>query len=117
MISSLLQWLFALIFISAGIMHFLRPEIFLKIMPLWVPRPRFMVYASGFFEILFGVLLLIPATSTLAAWGLILLLIAVFPANLHMALNSDQFSRIPTWLLYARLPLQFVLIGWAWLYT
>jgi uncharacterized membrane protein len=98
-------------------MHFLRPAIFLKIMPPWVPRPRFMVYASGFFEILFGVLLLIPASSTLAAWGLILLLIAVFPANLHMALNADQFSRIPKWLLYMRLPLQLVLIGWAWMYT
>lgn len=116
MISLLLKWLFALIFIFAGIMHFLRPAIFLKIMPPWIPQPRFMVYASGFFEVLFGVLLLIPATTTLAAWGIILLLIAIFPANIHMALNPAQFPIIPKWLLLARLPLQFVLIGWAWVY-
>ncbi len=113
----MVKTIFALAFIVIGITHFLKPKRFEKIMPPWIPYHRFMVLASGFFEVLFGTLLLVPSTSHHAAWGLILLLTAVFPANVYMAKNARKFPGIPKWLLWIRLPLQFVLIGWAWLYT
>lgn len=109
--------LFALLFIIAGVFHFLRPRLFGKIMPSWVPWHRFMVFFSGFLEILFGVMLLIPSVSAIGAWGLIAVLIGVFPANIHMAVNADKFPGIPAWLLWLRLPMQLVLIGWAWMYV
>ena len=108
---------FAFGFIITGVLHFLQPGVFLKIMPQWVPWHRFMIYFSGFLEVLFGVMLLIPGLSAAGAWGLILVLVGVFPANIHMALHAEQFPVIPVWLLWMRLPLQFVLIGWAWMYV
>ncbi|PWN05983.1 DoxX family protein [Rhodohalobacter mucosus] len=112
-----LKLTFSILFIAAGLFHFLRPQLFVKIMPPWVPWHRFMVFFSGFLEILFGVMLLVPSTSAIGAWGLIAVLIGVFPANIHMAVNSDQFPEIPAWLLWLRLPMQLVLIGWAWIYV
>ncbi|HKX28740.1 MAG TPA: DoxX family protein, partial [Blastocatellia bacterium] len=72
---------------------------------------------AGAFEILFGVMILIPKYRRLGAWGLILLLLAVFPANIQMALHPDLYPELPSWAWWARLPLQFVLIAWAWWYT
>lgn len=104
----------AAIFIAAGIAHFVSPGMFVRIVPPYLPAPLTLVYASGLFEILGGVGVLIPSMRVYAGWGLILLLIAVFPANIHMAVNADEFSRIPAWTLWLRLPLQFVLIGWVY---
>ena len=80
---------------------------------------RVLVYISGFFEILGGIGLLIPSVSQAAAWGLILLFIVVFPANINMAVNSIDLPAIPdsSFLRWARLPLQAVLVAWAWQYT
>jgi len=102
----------AAFFITAGAFHFVRPEFYLKIIPLYVPYPLQMVYLSGLFEILFGALILFPKTRRLAMWGLILLLLAVLPANVHMALHPEIFPVIPPWIYWARLPFQAVLIGW-----
>ncbi|MDX1591221.1 MAG: DoxX family protein [Balneolaceae bacterium] len=113
----LIKLLFALIFVFTGILHLVRPEIFLKIMPPWIPWHKAMVFISGLLEILFGCMLLIPSVSKIGAWGLIVVLIGVFPANIHMAVYSEKFSFVPAWILWARLPLQFVLIAWAYLYT
>ena len=82
-----------------------------------MPAHLFLIYLSGAFEILFGVLLLIPKFSRLAAWLIIALLIAVFPANIFMALNPQMFSDISPTALYLRLPLQMVLIAWAFWFT
>lgn len=112
-----LKYSFAFLFVLAGSFHFIRPEIYFKIMPPYIPWPLFMVYLSGFFEILFGILLLFRQSSRFAAWGLILLLLAVFPANINMALNPQDFPQIPFWVLLARLPLQFLLIYFAFIYT
>jgi uncharacterized membrane protein len=108
--------IFAALFIIGGIAHFLVPDLYMRIMPPYLPYHRALVLVSGVFEIALGILLLVPRTSHLAAWGLIALLIAVFPANLFMYQHSDRFRVSPT-LLLLRLPLQGLLIVWAYLYT
>jgi uncharacterized membrane protein len=111
------RYLLSAFFIFAGIYHFLKPETFLGIMPGWLPFPLELVYLSGACEILFALLLVIPATRSVGAWLLILLLIAVFPANIQMAITFYKEHNPYLWITLLRLPLQFVLIWWAWLYT
>lgn len=106
--------LLAIFCIVAGILHFLKPAAYLRVMPPYIPFPLMMVYASGLCEAGLGLGLLIPKISRLAGWGLIALLVAVFPANLHMALHPEAFPEIPAWALWARLPLQGVLIFWVY---
>jgi uncharacterized membrane protein len=104
----------AVFYIGAGSLHFVRPEFYLKIMPPYIPWHLAMVRISGFFEILGGVGLLAPRTRRAAAWGLVALLIAVFPANLYMATNpveAGAFSIAPV-VRWGRLPLQLLLIWW-----
>lgn len=105
--------------VLVGILHFAFPEPFVKIVPPQLPYPLELVYISGFFEILGGIGLLIPAVSRAAAWGLIALFIAVFPANINQAVNNIPIEGIPhNQLLYwVRLPFQAVLIAWAWWFT
>ena len=110
-LKQILKWLFGVGFALAGVLHFILPEYYLKIMPPVLPAPLFLVYLSGAFEIVLGVLLLIPKYTRLAAYGLIALLIAVFPANIYMATNPQLFSQFSSTALYARLPLQIVLMG------
>jgi uncharacterized membrane protein len=108
----------ALLFIAAGLFHFLIPHTYVAIMPSYLPAPLALVYVSGLCEMLGGVgLLFNPPLRRIAAWGLVALLIAVFPANLNMALHPANFPAIPAWTLWLRLPLQLPLIWWAWLYT
>ncbi len=114
---SAMKILMASLYIAAGINHFLRPEMYLRIMPPYLPWPMFLQYLAGFFEVVLGVFLFFPKYTRLAAWGLIALLIAVYPANIHMAVNSHLYPELSAVLLWARLPLQFVLIAWAWWYT
>jgi len=111
------RWLFGAIFILGGLNHFLNPGVYVRIMPPYLPWHRALVAASGAAEIVLGALLLVPGGSAFAAWGLIALLIAVFPANLHMALHPKLYPAIPPILLWLRLPLQGVLIAWAYGYT
>ena len=109
--------LFAVAFIAGGVNHFVNPKLYLSIMPPYLPWHGFLVAASGVAEVIFGVLLLFPQTQSFAAWGLVALLILVFPANLHMALNAESYRAIPNVVLWLRLPLQFGLIAWAFSYT
>ena len=113
----ILKVLFAILFISAGVLHFTNPEFFVRIVPPVLPAPLFLVYLSGVFEIGLGILLLVPKFSRLAAFGLIALLIAVFPANIYMALNPQNFADYNPLMLYLRLPIQFLLIAWAYWFT
>ncbi len=105
--------------IVVGITHFTHPAQYVRIVPPQLPYPTELVYISGFFEILGGIGLLIPFVSVAAAWGLIALFIAVFPANINQALNSIPIEGIPHHpvLYWVRLPFQAVLIAWAWWYT
>lgn len=113
----ILKWLFGVAFVFAGALHFTHAEYYLKIMPPVLPAPLFLVYLSGVFEVGLGVLLLIPKYMRRAAYGLIALLIAVFPANIYMAANPQIFSQFSPAALYARLPLQIVLIGFMFWFT
>lgn len=102
-------------FVAAGVAHFVWPERYARTIPPYLPAPLLLVYVSGIFEVLGGVGVLLPATRRAAGWGLVLLLIAVFPANLHMALHAGDFAHLaPAWALWARLPMQLVFIGWVW---
>jgi len=102
----------SLFFINVGVDHFINPNFYLNIMPDYLPFHAEAVYLSGFFEILGGIVVLIPKLRALARWGLISLLIAVFPANIYMAMNPNVFPEFSLALLYFRLPLQFVFIFW-----
>src|SRR5262245_21036141 len=112
-----MKWLLAVSFVAAGTLHFVKPEFYLRIMPPYLPWHHELVIISGAFEILGGLGLLVPRLTVAAAWGLIALLIAVFPANLHMALNSELFPAIPPAFLWGRLPFQGVFIAWAYWFT
>lgn len=109
----------AVAIVIVGVTHFTVPEPYVKIVPPYLPYHLELVYISGFFEILGGIGLLIPLVSRAAAWGLIALFIAVFPANINMAVNDIKLEGIPSGPLFhaLRLPFQAVLIAWAWLYT
>lgn len=114
-----LRIILAICIIVVGIMHFAVPDPFVKIVPAALPEPLALVYISGFFEILGGIGILVPPVSQAAAWGLLILFIAVFPANINMAINAIDLPNIPdsSLLRWGRLPLQAVLIAWAWWYT
>jgi len=107
----------SLLFIAAGISHFRNPDFYQRIVPPFLPSPVALVIISGLAEILGGLGLLIPALRRAAAWGLILLLIAVFPANIFMAIAPEKFAslNVPTWVFWARLPLQPLAILGVWI--
>ena len=111
------KYVLGVLFVGAGMLHFLIPRVYMGIMPLMLPAPLTLVYVSGLAEILGGVGVMVPASRRFAAWGLVALLIAVWPANLQMAMMPERFPSLPGWALWARLPLQAPLIWWAWLYT
>lgn len=107
--------LLAAFFVSAGVGHFTNEAFFVRIAPPWLPAPLLMVQLSGIAEIAGGVGVLIPQLRRLAGWGLIALLVAVYPANVHMALHPEQFADVATpGGLYFRLPLQLVALAWTW---
>ena len=109
-------YIMAALYILAGIWHFVRPAFYLHIMPPYLPAHNALVFWSGVAEVLLGVGLLFPATRVWAAWGLIALLIAVFPANYYMAVG-EKFQHMSAWVRWGRLPLQGLLIWWAYQYT
>lgn len=118
MLALILRWTLAIAMTAVGILHFTQPEPFVRIVPPYLPSPLALVYISGVFEILGGVGLVVPiaVTQRIAAYGLVALFIAVFPANIHMAMAKLPLGdkQMPEWALWARLPLQGVLIAWAW---
>lgn len=110
------QFLLALFLTLAGILHFVKGEVFARIVPPYLLWPWTLVYLSGFFEILLGITLLVPRLSRTAAWGIIALLIAVFPANIYLFQNQELLPA-PAWVHAVRLPLQAVFIAWAYWHT
>lgn len=114
-----LRVVLAVCIVVAGILHFVATEPFVRIVPDMLPAPAALVYISGVIEVILGVALLLPPVSRLAAWGLVALFIAVYPANINMAVNGIPIEGVPnTWWFQAiRLPFQFVLIAWAYWYT
>ena len=116
----ILLYVMAAFYILGGVMHFVRPQFYRPMMPPYLPWHDLLIFLSGVAELALGVAVLVPGLRPLAAWGIILLLIAIFPANLHIALynvpvfNNPEGAGIWNWV---RLPLQGVLILWAWWYT
>src|ERR1022692_2477153 len=115
-IRTISKWLLALFMVGAGTMHFINPDFYLKIMPPYLPLHLGLVYLSGVCEIALGLLLLVPRLSRFAAWGVIALLIAVFPANIYVYQHQDVLPAPPI-LHLMRLPLQGVFILWAFWHT
>ena len=107
--------LLAAFFVAAGANHFRTPSLYLGMMPPWLPWPLALVYVSGAAEILGGIGALVRFTRRFSGWGLMVLLIAVFPANLHVAMQGQMkgfdFSPLTLWL---RLPFQLVLMAGVW---
>ena len=109
--------LMAAFYIAAGAAHFQFTHTYESIMPDYLPAHHELVLISGAAEIAGGLGILIPQTRRSAAWGLIILLIAVMPANIWMAQHSGRYTAIPLWAIWLRLPLQLPLIWWAYIYT
>ncbi len=109
----------AMLYILAGVFHFVKPKSYVRIMPHWITASWHLqlVYISGAIEILLGVLLIPESTRAISAWGIIALLIAVFPANIQMMINYFHYNNSMKWFTVLRLPLQLLLIFWAWTYT
>jgi uncharacterized membrane protein len=110
-----LRVVLAFFFAGAGVLHFVRTEFYLGFMPPYLPWPRELIYLSGVFEIAGGLGLLVPSLRRAAGWGLITLLLAVFPANVQMFLNAlPKGWTTETVIALVRLPLQIPLILWVW---
>ncbi len=110
--------LLAAFFVSAGVNHFVNPRSYEAIVPPSLQEHKQRVVAlSGIAEILGGLAVLVPSTRRLAGAYLIALLAAVFPANLYMAREPERFGKVPRWALYVRLPLQPLMMLWAWRVT
>jgi uncharacterized membrane protein len=112
-----LKYLFAAFFVLAGVNHFVNPAFYLKIMPPYLPWHAPLVYLSGACEIALGLLLFFRRSTRAAAWGLVALLVAVSPVNVHMAINHGLYSEYSVAALWLRLPLQILLLAWAYWYT
>jgi uncharacterized membrane protein len=110
-------YLMIVLFVMAGINHFLHPKMYLKIVPSWIPAHEPIVFVTGILEIIFALFLIWPSTRITGAWLLIGLLIAIFPANIQMAMDYHRQADPHLWIVVMRLPLQILLIWWAWIYT
>ena len=107
----------SLLYAGGGVNHFVHSRMYVAIMPPHYSHPLGWVQFTGVAEIAGAVGLLIPQTRRAAAWGLIAMLVGYFDVHLYMAGHSQLFAPLPVWALYARLPLQLVLIAWAWVYA
>lgn len=109
-------FLMASIYIVAGLFHFIKPKIYLRIMPRYLPAHLQLVYLSGAFEILLGILLFIPTVKDLAIWGIIAMLVVFLTVHFYMLSSKKASAGFAKWLLILRIPLQFMLIWWAYSY-
>jgi uncharacterized membrane protein len=110
------RFLLAALMLGAGTMHFVQTDFFTRIMPPYLPWHRELVYVSGLGEVALGLMLLVPRFSRLAAWGVIALLIAVFPANIYLYQHQELLPASPL-VHFLRLPLQALFILWAYWHT
>ena len=111
------RWAFAAFMIVAGVNHFVNPEFYLRIMPPWLPWHGPLVFWSGVAEVAAGIGVLIPAIRREAGWFAIAVLLAVFPANVWMAVDPSIWPEVSTGARWARLPFQALFIWWAWAVT
>jgi uncharacterized membrane protein len=110
-------YIMASLYVLAGIYHFVNPQFYLRIIPPYIPWHKAMNFISGATEIILGLLLFYTPYSTYAAWGIIILLILIFPANIYHLSSTKPNKGIPIWVLWLRIPFQGIFIWWAWWYT
>lgn len=111
------QYLFAVLLIAAGFNHFRVPKFYEQIIPKYFPVPSSLVLLSGIVEMSLGLLLLNQNSQTIAAWGIIAMLLLFLTVHLDMVLQEKKVFNLPNWVLWTRIPLQFMLIYWAFQYT
>ena len=109
-------YLMASIYILAGLNHFRKPKMYQRTIPPYFPNAKLMNILSGFAEIAFGIALLIPAYKSIGAWGIIFLLVAFLTVHVYTIQDKRAGFGLPKWVLWLRIPLQFVLIYWAYIY-
>jgi uncharacterized membrane protein len=107
------RWLLGIFFIVAGSNHFVMPRLYEAIVPPGFPSPKILVIMSGLAEVAGGVGVLVRPLRRVAGWGLIALLVAIYPANIYMALYPEHF-KITAWILWVRLPFQLLFLWWVW---
>src|SRR5437763_1926432 len=113
----IMRWLMGILFVLAGANHFLNPGFYVRIMPAYLPWHLGLVYLSGLVEIALGVALVIPASSRLAAWAIVGMLVLFLSVHVHMLVNAQLFPGVPVGVLWGRLALQGLLIAWAYWFT
>lgn len=106
----------AAMYIIAGIMHFVKPKAYLRIMPRYLPNHKPLVHLSGLAEILLGIGICFPQTQVVSLWGIIAMLTVFFLVHFYMLSSDKAGMGLPKWVLWGRILLQFVLIWWAWFY-
>ena len=104
----------SLLFVAAGINHFVNTQVYISIMPSYLPMHHELILISGAFEIIGGLGILLPMLRKAAGWGLMALLLAVFPANLQMSMHTSEYPSIPAWLIHLRLPFQLLFFAWVY---
>ena len=109
-------YLMSAMYIIAGIFHFIKPKVYMRIMPRYLPAHKVLVYLSGLAEIILGIGLIVPATKDMAIYGIIIMLSIFFLVHFYMLSSKKAGAGFPKWLLIVRIALQFVLIWWAWYY-
>ncbi|HLW33582.1 MAG TPA: MauE/DoxX family redox-associated membrane protein [Aequorivita sp.] len=111
------QYIMGLLLVLAGMNHFRKPKLYERIIPPYIPAASTMVMASGILEMVLGFMLMNQNTQVQAAWGIIIMLILFIPVHIYMLQDKKASMKLPTWLLILRVPLQFALMYWAFLYT
>jgi uncharacterized membrane protein len=111
------QYLFGVLLIVAGFNHFRVPKIYERIMPPYIPAASTLVLLSGIIEMVLGLMLLNPDTQSYAAWGIIVMLLVFLTVHVQMLTDENASLKLPRWILMLRIPLQFGLIYWAYLYS
>lgn len=109
-------YLMAAMYIFAGLMHFIKPRLYMRIMPRYLPAHKTLVYLSGLAEIILGIALCFPETKNLAIYGIILMLSIFLLVHFYMLSSEKAGAGMPKWALILRIPLQFFLMWWAWFY-
>ncbi len=111
------QYLFAILFIIGGFFHLQKPKLYIKITPSYIPQKKTVVLVTGIMEMVLGLMLITKETQSVAAWSIILLLILFLPVHFYMLKHKEASLKLPKWILFVRIPLQFGLIYWAFSYT
>ncbi len=111
------QYLIGILFVLAGMNHFRKPKLYERIIPPYIPAPATVALLSGILEMALGFMIMNKNSQEIAGWGIIIMLLLFLPTHIHMLQNENAALKIPKWLLILRIPMQFALMYWAFLYT